>query len=96
MNTIHLTDNLDVAYELLEVRSADGLRPILRTGKTPLGTLEAARSEAHSVLANAFGEDGKKKRENILKLKAKSALMWEEGGAGLMATERLLDSVLQA
>ncbi|PIL36220.1 hypothetical protein GSI_01881 [Ganoderma sinense ZZ0214-1] len=57
-NTIHLTKILDTGYELLEVRTGHGLRPIYRNGKTPSGTVEAVKAEVTDVLKRAFGEEG--------------------------------------
>ena len=93
MNTIHLTENLDVAYELLEVRTGDGLKPIYRTGRTPTGTLEAVRAEAGAVLEKAFGEDGSRKRENIRKLKQTALCLWNEDGEARVAAKELLSSL---
>lgn len=42
----------------------DGLKPIHRLGRAPIGTIEAVHDEAHNVLAKAFGEDGARKRAN--------------------------------
>ncbi|EKM51754.1 glycosyltransferase family 1 protein [Phanerochaete carnosa HHB-10118-sp] len=93
LNTLHLTENLNVAYELLEVRTGDGLKPIYRTGKAPTGTLEAVRTEAGSVLEKAFGEDGDRKRANIRKLREASFELWKPGGAAWVAGGQLLDSL---
>ncbi|EKM54549.1 glycosyltransferase family 1 protein [Phanerochaete carnosa HHB-10118-sp] len=92
LNAIHLTENLDVAYELFEVRTGEsGLKPIYRTGKAPTGTLEAVREEAITVLGKAFGEDGVKKRANIQRLREASLKLWKEGGEAHVAAEQLLD-----
>ena len=88
-----LTDRLDVAYELLEIRSGDGLRTIYRTGKTPAGTVEAVRVEVAEVLDKAFGEDGRRKRENLARFREKCLELWKEGGAARRATEEFLDSL---
>lgn len=94
MNTIHLTENLDVAYELFEVRTGtSGLKPAYRTGKVPVGTLEAVRSEAHAVLEQAFGTDGARKRENIRKLREVALTLWNDGGAAQVAAKRLLEYI---
>ena len=93
LNTIHLTENLDVAYELLEVRTGDGLRPIYRTGRAPTGTLEAVRTEASAVLEKAFGEDGWRKRENIRKLREVALGLWNEDGEARVAAKELLSSL---
>ncbi|OCH85811.1 UDP-Glycosyltransferase/glycogen phosphorylase [Obba rivulosa] len=92
-NAVHLTDNLHVAYELIEVRTGErGLKPIYRNGRVPKGTMEAVRDEARDVLAKAFGEDGKQKRENMERLQQAIAQAWQEGGPSQRAIIDLLDS----
>ncbi|GJE92128.1 glycosyltransferase family 1 protein [Phanerochaete sordida] len=94
LNAVQLTENLDVAYELLEVRTgAWGLKPLRRTGKAPTGTPEALRAEMRAVLEKAFGEDGARKRENIGKLRKGALGLWKDGGEARGAAERLLDDV---
>ena len=68
-NSVHVTETLGIGYELLEVRSGHGLKPIFRTGYTPQGTIDALKREAREVLGKAFGEDGKEKRERIRRLR---------------------------
>ncbi|OCH88676.1 UDP-Glycosyltransferase/glycogen phosphorylase [Obba rivulosa] len=92
-NAVHLTANLDVAYELLEVRSGNGLKPIFRLGKTPVGTIEAARAEAREVLDRAFGEDGAKKRENAQKMKEAIKRCWDASGTSTTDLVSFLDSL---
>lgn len=73
---------LDAGYELLEVRTGlFGLKPIHRTGGAPRGTIESVRAEAQDVLGNAFGEDGARKRANLLAIRSGLLREWEEGGA---------------
>ena len=55
LNAIHYTDNLQIGYELLEVRSSHGLKPIYHTGYTPKGTIEAMKAEAREVLSTCEG-----------------------------------------
>ncbi|KAI0653182.1 UDP-Glycosyltransferase/glycogen phosphorylase [Cubamyces menziesii] len=78
-NAAHLTDNLDIAYELLEVRHGAGLGPIYRTGRKLVGTVDAVRDELEDVLARAFGADGEAKRERLLEMRAKLREAWVEG-----------------
>ena len=92
-NTINVTVNHDIAYELLEVRAGNGLKPIYRTGKAPKGTLDALREEAREVLEKAFGEDGKRKRENARRLRDKINAAWDKGGRAEVDMERLLESL---
>ena len=91
-NVLHLTTNLDIAYELYEIRTGEfGLKKIYRTGKTPVGTDEAIRQEAAEVLDNAYGADGLRKRENIMRLREEVLQAWEEGGTSYSAAENFLD-----
>lgn len=82
--------NHEVAYELLEVRTGNGLKPIYRTGKAPANTLDALRAEAHEIFDKAFGEDGAKKRENIKKLQQKVNTAWDEDGPAHREMKNLL------
>ncbi|KAI8985767.1 UDP-Glycosyltransferase/glycogen phosphorylase [Trametes punicea] len=88
---IHLTDHLDVGYELLEVRNGTGLGEIFRTGKTPTGTLDAVRAELRDVLLRAFGEDGAAKRARVLKLRERLEGAWSENGIARKEMEAFLD-----
>ena len=88
-----MTDNLQIAYELLEVRSGDGLKPIYRTGYTPKGTVEAVKVEAREVLTKAFGEDGAKKRAKLEELRKKVISEWEDGGSSKRDVTAFLDSL---
>ena len=93
MNAVHIADNLGIGYELLEVRSGHGLKQIYRTGFTPSGTLDALRAEARSVLQNAFGADGAKKRAKLEVLREAVIQEWEEGGASKRDVLAFLDSL---
>jgi len=96
INAAHLTVNLDVAYELFEVRTGHGLKPIYHTGKAPVNTPEALREEASDVLTKAFGEDGETKRANMKKLQEKVLTSWESGGPSEVELKRLVDSFVTA
>lgn len=89
----YCTLKLDIAYELLEVRIVEGLRPLHR-GARPTGTTEAIIEEARTVLKNAFGEDGKRKRNNVEKLKNKMRLLWKEGGDSLKDARRFISEYI--
>jgi len=65
LNSTNLTVNHHVAYELFEVRTGHGLRPVHRLGRSPEGTTYAIREEASAILEKAFGENGKQKRANM-------------------------------
>ncbi|KAL7281208.1 hypothetical protein ACG7TL_004516 [Trametes sanguinea] len=78
VNAAHLTENLDAAYELIEVRTGLGLKPIFRNGRTPAGTLDAVQAEARDVLTRAFGDEGAEKRARLLKLREAILAEWDE------------------
>ena len=58
-----------------------------------MGSLEAVRAEAHEVLDKAFGEDGARKRLNVLRLKEKMALALEKDGSAYLQMQELLDAM---
>ena len=86
INAIQL-QQLGVAYELIEVRTGPGLRPIHRLRRGPDGTLKALRQEVDDVLMKAFGEDGKAKRRRVEELGRLSRPAWEEGGSAWRSME---------
>ncbi|KAI0349915.1 UDP-Glycosyltransferase/glycogen phosphorylase [Trametes cingulata] len=92
-NAIHLSEHLDVGYELLEVRHGAGLGPILRTGRTPSGTFDAVRAEMRDVLGRAFGGDGEAKRVRLQAVREKLRGVWEEGGSARREVEAFLDGL---
>lgn len=93
MNALHLTYNLDVAYELIEVRTGHGLKPLHRSGRAPIGTVDAVREEANNILSKAFGQDGEEKRAKILRLKEEINQAWDEEGPSRRDLETFLDSL---
>lgn len=94
MNAAHVTDNLDIAYELIEVRTGEnGLKPIYRTGRKPVGTIDAVREEMNAVLDKALGEDGKKKRANVEKLREAVLAAWEENGPSRQALQSFAEAL---
>ncbi|TCD71978.1 hypothetical protein EIP91_000110 [Steccherinum ochraceum] len=91
-NAINLTEIHDVAYELLEVRTGNELKPIYRTGKAVAGTLDAIRAEAREVLEKAFGEDGARKRANVEKLLDNVHAAWNPDGPATQDMISFLDN----
>ncbi|GJJ16201.1 hypothetical protein Clacol_010497 [Clathrus columnatus] len=79
VNAAYMSSVLNIAYELFETRIGSGLRPLYR-GIKPQGALEAIETEIRTVLQKAWGCDGARKRENILKLKEKLNIAWNEDG----------------
>ncbi|OCH85806.1 UDP-Glycosyltransferase/glycogen phosphorylase [Obba rivulosa] len=94
VNAAHLVDNLDVAYELIEVRTGEhALKPIYRTGRVPKGTVEAVHEEAREILAKAFKEDGARKRANMKRLQHSVAQAWQDDGPSQRAVKELVESL---
>ncbi|KAI0743908.1 UDP-Glycosyltransferase/glycogen phosphorylase [Daedaleopsis nitida] len=93
LNAVHIADNLQIGYELLQVRSGHGLKQIYRTGYTPKGTIEAVKAEAREVLAKAFGEDGAKRRERLQAVRKNVTSEWEDGGASKRDVSAFLDTL---
>ncbi|KAI9062595.1 glycosyltransferase family 1 protein [Trametes sanguinea] len=93
-NAVYLTDVLDMAYELIEVRTGVGAGPRRRTGKAPLGTLDAVREELRDVLARAFGQDGVEKRQRLLSMRKSLEDAWTENGAARQEVTEFLDHVM--
>lgn len=94
VNALHLTHNLHVAYELMEVRTGHGLKLLHRSGQAPNGTVDAVKEEATNILSKAFGPDGNEKRANVLKLRGKINAAWEESGSSRQELEAFLDSLI--
>ena len=75
---------------MVEVRTGEeGLKPLYR-GVTPAGTDEAVIAEARTIIRNARGPEGEKKRRNAESIKNKWRKEWEEGGGALTELRRLL------
>ncbi|KAH9476166.1 UDP-glucosyltransferase 45 [Psilocybe cubensis] len=77
----HLSENLKVAFELLEVRTGErGLKPLLRNGRQAKGTREAVGIEIRDVLDACRGEKGAELRKNAQAIKAKFDKTWQADG----------------
>ena len=77
----HLTENLKVAFELFQVRTGNGLKPLARNGLTAEGTREAVGIEIRQTIDLCQSEKGQAKRNNAEQLKVKFAKAWEDDGA---------------
>ncbi|KIM38978.1 glycosyltransferase family 1 protein [Hebeloma cylindrosporum] len=77
----HLSCNLKVAFELVEVRTgSDGSQPMLRNGRAPKGTREAVGEEFRQIIDACRGEQGEELRRNAKEFQRKFEKAWEEGG----------------
>lgn len=56
----------------------------------PTATVESVRAEFGDVLTKALGEDGEKKRQNILKLRGRFIDDWKEGGVSWKEIDRII------
>ncbi|KDR69167.1 hypothetical protein GALMADRAFT_145572 [Galerina marginata CBS 339.88] len=77
----HLTENLNVAIELIEVRTGEhGLKPLLRNGRAAKGTREAVGLEIREVIDSCRGAKGKELRKNAEDMQSKFAEAWQDNG----------------
>lgn len=94
MNAVHISEQLKVGYELIEVRTGPaGLHTIHRNGRTPVGTVEAIKAEVRDVLTKAYGPDGAEKRERLAALTRAVTHEWEKGGRALRDVKAFLDTL---
>ena len=64
------------AYELIEVRSGEGTKPLLRFENTdykPTFTADAVKAEVENLLASINGKEGGEVRKNFEKLSEEMA-----------------------
>jgi len=81
ITSAHLSCNLKVAIELVEVRTgADGLKPMLRNGLAAKGTREAVGKEIRGVLDACRGGRGEELRRNAEEMKRKFQKAWDDDG----------------
>ena len=86
----HVTENLHAGFELFQVRSGDGLRPVHRNGVTPAGTREAVGIEVRQTIDLCRGEKGQEIRSNAEKLKVRLGKALEEDGAARQELHKFL------
>ena len=88
---IHVTENLHAAFELFQVRSEDGLKPLHRNGITPEGLREVVGVEVRQTIDLCRSEKGQEIRSNAEKLKVKFANAWkEEDGAATQEIRKFI------
>ena len=88
----HLTENLNVAFELFQVRTWDGHKPLAsaRNGRAVKGTREAMGIEIRQTIDLCRSEKGKEMRRNAEQLKMKFTQAWEEEGMARQEIRKLL------
>ncbi|KAJ6569355.1 hypothetical protein B0H19DRAFT_1135172 [Mycena capillaripes] len=84
-----ISQNLNVAFHLMEVRTAKGLQP-LHSGYVPRGTRDAMQAEFREVIDHCRGEVGKEKRRNAQRMQIEFASAWAAGGSGVSAINEFL------
>lgn len=81
-----------MGYELFEVRSGHGLRPVHRLGdRVFAGSVDAVKEEMREVLMKAMGEDGSIKRQNVLRFREELRERWNPGGECWREIKRITD-----
>ena len=93
LNAIHLSENLDVGFELIEVRHGVGAGKIYRNGRVPVATVDAVKAEMWDVLERAYGEEGARKRANLSEVQKKLQAAWAEDGIARREVEAFLDEI---
>ena len=86
----HLTENLNVAFELFQVRTGNGLKPLARNGFVAEGTREAVGIEIRQTIDLCRSERGQVMRSNAEKLKLKFAKAWDDDGIARQEIRKML------
>jgi len=86
----HLTLHARVAFELIEVRTGLGLKPLHRNGMSPKGTRNAVGVEIRHVLDTCRGAEGAELRRNAERLKGEFVAAWKEDGTAKAALHGFL------
>ena len=92
----HLSENLNVAFELYQVRTGDGLKPLARNGLAAEGTREAVGNEIRQIIDLCRSEKGRVMRSNAEKIKEKFAKAWEDDGAARQEIRNFLHKYASA
>jgi hypothetical protein len=90
---VHLSQNLNVAFHLMEVRSGTGLQP-LHNGYAPQGTRAAMQVEFRDIIDQCRSDVGNEKRQNARKIQAELANAWNTGGSASLAIKDFFASYL--
>jgi hypothetical protein len=91
INIAYLVHSLDVAFELVEVRTEPwGLKSLLSSGKTPTGTLKAFQEEVETVLHELQSDVGLRKAANARKHQQLLAEAWSKDGSARKDFDELI------
>ncbi|GJJ12775.1 hypothetical protein Clacol_007020 [Clathrus columnatus] len=93
LNAAYMSTKLHVAYELIEVRTKNGLKPLHR-GITPRGTMEAVEEEFRGILEKLWSSDGQAKREDAQEIQRKFSTLWDEDGESRKDLRRFISDHL--
>ncbi|KDR66298.1 hypothetical protein GALMADRAFT_1162382 [Galerina marginata CBS 339.88] len=90
-NAAHISLSLDVAFQLIQVRTGkEGLKPLHRTGTPPVGDCESVAVEARDILRRMKGAEGDRKRKNAEGVRDKLGRARKGAGDGQEDFKRLL------
>ncbi|KAJ6571214.1 hypothetical protein B0H19DRAFT_1255204 [Mycena capillaripes] len=89
ISAMHLSLNLKVAFQLMEVRTGKGLQP-LYNGYVPQGTPATMRVEFREMIDQCRGELGKERRKNAEQMRGEPASSWAAGGSSVLAINKFL------
>ena len=80
MAAAHTSENLSVAFELVQVRTRHDLQPMHRNGLAPQGTREAVGIEIRQTIDLCRGDKGQEMRKTAEEFKVKFAKAWDDDG----------------
>ncbi len=84
-----------MAFELVEVRTGHGLKPLHRIGgRKPEGTRAAVGREMREVIDAMRGEAGQELRRNAEAVKAEMQKSWDKGGSAEKELRLLLEKMI--
>ncbi|KAG8991572.1 hypothetical protein FRB94_012431 [Tulasnella sp. JGI-2019a] len=90
LHAAYMTENMDCAFELIQVRTGIGAGPPARGGKVE-GTPEAVAAEFKQVLTDIKGPVGERKRKNLNVIRQQILDDMKVGGECHVALKGLLD-----
>ncbi|KAG9007266.1 hypothetical protein FRB93_008089 [Tulasnella sp. JGI-2019a] len=90
LHAAYMTENLDCAFELIQVRTGVGAGPPARGGKVE-GTPEAVAAEFKQVLAEINGPVGERKQKNLNIIRQQFLDASKQGGEAEIALKGLAD-----
>ena len=85
-----------MAFELYQVRTGDGLKPLARSGIAAEGTREAVGNEIRQTIDQCRSEKGHVMRNNAEQLKLKFAKAWEDDGIARQEIRKVLHKYTSA